>query len=262
MAYPPTVPPNSRANLTSMDSNHPSDHNAISNALTDIINELGANPSGGVSTVEQRFQAIEAADWVDQARIANNAVGYNELAALSVDTTKFVATQRPLIICTSTTRPAGSVAGQLIFETDKSRVRVFDGTNWLLVSGLMGGTWSGTGTVIANAANANLIHDTETLDTDSMGAVGSATVTVPETGTWAVALDLACTAGTPTAGLGTLVKITAGGVAWEMQMGNATESLVITVPIAAAGTIVCNITNGSGGSCTFSHGLYVRRVSA
>jgi hypothetical protein len=245
-----------------MDTNHAGDHNAVSNALTDIINELGSNPSGAVATVDQRFQTIEAADWVDQARIANNAVGYNELAALSVDHTKFVATQRPLIICTSSTRPAGSIAGQLIFETDKSRVRVFDGTNWLLVSGLMGGNWSGTGTSIANGGNANLSADTETLDTDAMSAVGSATVTVPEAGTWAVALDLSCTSGTPSAGLGTLAKITAGGTVYEMAVTSITESFAVTVPIAAAGTIVCNVLNATGGTCVYSHAVAVRRVSA
>lgn len=262
MAYPPTVPPNSRGNLTSMDTNHAGDHNAVSNALTDIINELGSNPSGAVATVDQRFQTIEAADWVDQARIANNAVGYNELAALSVDHTKFVATQRPLIICTSSSRPPGPIAGQLIFETDKSRVRVFDGANWLLVSGLMGGTWSGTGTSITNGSNANLVAATETLDTDAMSAVGSATVTVPESATWAITLDMTCTVGTPGAGLGTLAKITVGATVYEMSVTSITETFSITVPIAAAGTIVCNILNATGATCTYSHAVTVRWVSA
>src|SRR4051812_34536578 len=40
MAYPPPVPPANRTNATVMASNHPSDHNLISGALTDILNHI------------------------------------------------------------------------------------------------------------------------------------------------------------------------------------------------------------------------------
>lgn len=49
MAYPPTIPPNTRANTTPTFDNHPDDHNDISNALTDIVNVLGANPAGSAA---------------------------------------------------------------------------------------------------------------------------------------------------------------------------------------------------------------------
>lgn len=46
MAYPPTLPPATRVNTTPSFDNHPSDHNALVNALASIIAELGSNPSG------------------------------------------------------------------------------------------------------------------------------------------------------------------------------------------------------------------------
>jgi hypothetical protein len=59
--YPPTVPPTGRVNATPQVDLHPSDHNQISTALTDIVNELGGNPSGASATVEARFDALAAA---------------------------------------------------------------------------------------------------------------------------------------------------------------------------------------------------------
>lgn len=61
MAYPPSVPANTRSDSTPSASTHPSDHNAISNALTDIINELGGAPRGSHATVQARFTAHETA---------------------------------------------------------------------------------------------------------------------------------------------------------------------------------------------------------
>jgi len=58
MAYPPTIPPNSRADGTVTFTNHPSDHNATADALTDIVNELGADPKGGFADVAARISAM------------------------------------------------------------------------------------------------------------------------------------------------------------------------------------------------------------
>lgn len=41
MAWPPTIPPNTRANGTAQNNNHPSDHNAIADALTEIVDRIG-----------------------------------------------------------------------------------------------------------------------------------------------------------------------------------------------------------------------------
>ena len=51
MAYPPTVPSGTRINTTPQVNTHPQDHNEIHAALTDIINELGTNPSGDAATL-------------------------------------------------------------------------------------------------------------------------------------------------------------------------------------------------------------------
>jgi hypothetical protein len=59
MAYPPTIPPNNRTNTTPQADNHPSDHNQISRALSDIVNELGSNPSGAQGTVQTRVTNLE-----------------------------------------------------------------------------------------------------------------------------------------------------------------------------------------------------------
>jgi Microcystin-dependent protein len=42
MPYPPPVPPDTRTNATVSADNHPADHNAISVALTEIINHIAA----------------------------------------------------------------------------------------------------------------------------------------------------------------------------------------------------------------------------
>lgn len=46
MAYPPTPPPNTRANNTPMVDNHPGDHDLLANNITDLVAELGPKPAG------------------------------------------------------------------------------------------------------------------------------------------------------------------------------------------------------------------------
>ena len=55
MAYPPEVPPHTRSNTDPMVNNPPEDHNLISYALTDVLNELGGNPSGDHNNVTDRL---------------------------------------------------------------------------------------------------------------------------------------------------------------------------------------------------------------
>ena len=62
MTYPPSVPPNTRADNTPLPTNHIADHNDISNALTDIINELGSDPSGAAASLTARLDG--ATDYV------------------------------------------------------------------------------------------------------------------------------------------------------------------------------------------------------
>lgn len=55
MSYPPSVPPNTRTDATPLPTNHAADHNTISDALTDIINELGSDPSGAAASLTARL---------------------------------------------------------------------------------------------------------------------------------------------------------------------------------------------------------------
>ncbi|MET0579825.1 MAG: hypothetical protein ABW122_14300 [Ilumatobacteraceae bacterium] len=81
MPYPPAVPPNTRVNSTPQADAHPSDHNGIANALTDIVNELGANPRGTFPTVMARLDD-------DAANLAalTTKVGRIQVAAAAANT--------------------------------------------------------------------------------------------------------------------------------------------------------------------------------
>lgn len=65
MAYPPSVPPNNRTNGTATPTNHAGDHNDTSDALTDIIDELGSDPKGGYADVEARLDGTVANTIID-----------------------------------------------------------------------------------------------------------------------------------------------------------------------------------------------------
>jgi len=90
MAYPPTVPPNSRTDATPSVTNHPGDHNAISAAFTDIINELGADPSGTFPTVQARLDATKVVDfgWVTGGVGSQTAGGLYDLVFVDQGQTK------------------------------------------------------------------------------------------------------------------------------------------------------------------------------
>lgn len=58
MAYPPSVPAGTRINTTPQVNTHPTDHNTIHAALTDIINELGSNPSGDYADLTTNLAVV------------------------------------------------------------------------------------------------------------------------------------------------------------------------------------------------------------
>lgn len=68
MAYPATPPPAGRTDSTPLPTNHPDDHNLISAAITDIVNELGSNPKGSSASVTARLNAINALPSVQAGR--------------------------------------------------------------------------------------------------------------------------------------------------------------------------------------------------
>jgi microcystin-dependent protein len=62
MAYPATPPPDGRTDSTPLPTNHPTDHNLISAAITDIVNELGSDPKGNAASLTARLDEMDPAD--------------------------------------------------------------------------------------------------------------------------------------------------------------------------------------------------------
>ena len=81
MAYPPEVPPHTRSNTDPMVNNHPEDHNLISYALTDVLNELGNDPSGDHNNVTDRLNQSD----LDVNENAQTAKDYTDTEVGKVD---------------------------------------------------------------------------------------------------------------------------------------------------------------------------------
>lgn len=180
----------------------------------------------------------------------------NELARKAYVDTKMSAV-------TSTTRPSSPVNGQMILETDKKRVRVWDGSAWLLVSGAQHAGASNTGTVVANTVTATLTFATEDADTDTFFTAGGSTFTIPEAGTYAVTARLSRTAGTNfNAGFSSYAEIVTPGSANFRYLPASSDTVVGTVVrrFAASDTFTVTFTNNSGGSTTFNSVVTVQRV--
>lgn len=76
MVYPPSVPPNNRTNATVTEDNHPGDHNDVADALTDIITELGNDPKGSGSSVENRLDTMDTTIDAYQEFLADSQTPY------------------------------------------------------------------------------------------------------------------------------------------------------------------------------------------
>jgi len=164
--------------------------------------------------------------------------------------------------CLSSARPSTPATGAMIFETDKNRVRVYDGSNWLLVSGSMRVSASNTGTVVANATTSTLTFATENYDTDSFFTAGGSTFTVAEAGTYSVTVHMAKTAGNSfTTGFGCYGRVVAPSMTYRMSVSesdymNGSFSIYFT----AGQTFTIQFQNASGGSTTFDTTVTAIRV--
>jgi microcystin-dependent protein len=92
MAYPPTVPPNTRADNTPLPTNHADDHNDISNAFTDIINVLGSAPDGGEASLTALLDLIDPADKIIAVGGATAPTGWAICDGTAVSRTTYAAT--------------------------------------------------------------------------------------------------------------------------------------------------------------------------
>lgn len=170
----------------------------------------------------------------------------------------FGATAKPVVICTSSTRPSTPVDGQVIYETDKDRVLVYDGSGWTYVSGLVGATVSGSA-AIPNANTFNLAYSTETLDTDSMIAASGNTFTVPFSGTYALTIDVTAPSDM-NAGLGSNLILTAGTRTMDVRLWSTSSAVTLIVPLTASQTAKFQITNGTGASLTYTYETILRLI--
>lgn len=60
MAYPPGALAVDKVNATPAVDDHPNHHNAVANAVNDIVTELGTTPKGGSASLSARATAIES----------------------------------------------------------------------------------------------------------------------------------------------------------------------------------------------------------
>jgi hypothetical protein len=96
----------------------------------------GTALAGNVGTNDIADSAITtekiAAGAVVEADIANNAVTTSKIASGVVTQAHLHSTVSAVTICTSSTRPASPFTGQMIFETDTNKHRVWLGNAWSL----------------------------------------------------------------------------------------------------------------------------------
>jgi len=74
MAYPPPLPPTTRTDSTISAGNHAQDHNKLAAALRDVIEVLGADPSGGYASLSERLLAVVAGADPNAVQAFNDAL--------------------------------------------------------------------------------------------------------------------------------------------------------------------------------------------
>jgi hypothetical protein len=166
--------------------------------------------------------------------------------------------------CLSSARPGSPVAGQMIFETDKNRVRVYSGSAWLLVSGTQAVSASNTGQVVATGATGTLTFATKNYDTDSFFTAGGSTFTIPEDGTYAVTVKLTQTAGNNfVQGFGSYGLLVAPSGNYPLPPSTHYPTVLMesyVIPFSASNTFTVTFTNGSNAGITFDASVVVRRI--
>jgi hypothetical protein len=207
--------------------------------------------NGAITTAKLADDAVTSAKILNgtivSADLADGAVTVGKLAAGSVSNAKLAAGLVIPVVCTSSTRPS-SVAGMVIFETDTSRLRVYSGSAWLLVYGLMGVDATASFSSLSNGNTHTLTFQTENFDSDSMFTPNTTTFGIAENGTWAFTLDFNFTAGTPVGGFGTTLKLATSTRVFDVQVANNTDqSFSIVWPMASNHTFTVQIVNASGG---------------
>lgn len=132
-------------------------------AFTGIPTLPSTNPSVANHAVRKGY--VDSFFPVTSANIQDGTIVDGDIAAGTITYAKlslanslvagdFAAGAKPVVICTSTTRPSTPVNGQIIYETDTDRVLVYDGTGWIVV--LAQGTYtpSAGGTMVVGTGGS------------------------------------------------------------------------------------------------------------
>lgn len=221
------------------------------------------------STIEISGDTLQVKDsGITSAKIANGtivdadinasaAVSYSKLALTgSIVAGDMVSTLKPLVVCTSTTRPTAA-DGQLIYETDKDRIRIYNATSaaWELVQGQLGATVNGSITVSGTATD--LTYSAETYDPDGLIPASGSTFTLNETGTYSVTFTISC-ASSMAAGFGTKIEMISTGKTYSVYPIGLDHSITVTMPLSSSNTLKLRITNLTGGSLTYTYDTFLR----
>lgn len=184
---------------------------------------------------------------------ATAAIAYSKLnLAGTLVAADFAAAAKPIVICTSTTRPTtGVVEGQLIYETDTDRIYVATAATptWQLVHGEVAATGTRTaGLAIANGGSPTLTYTAET-DPDGLLSTGTGIFTAPHTGLYACTINVSVSSGSMADGFGS--TITLQNVGWRNQLLGSETTVSLITRIAATNTVTWQITNATGGTLTY-----------
>lgn len=180
------------------------------------------------------------------------AIAYSKLnLASSVAATDFASAVKPMVVCTSSTRPASPASPTMIYETDKDRIRVWDGTTWAYVAGngprvILSRS---TAQTIATGVTADITWPAE-IDVDAWHVASAAAITVGEAGIFAISWGLDVTATGGGIGNGYIATLTAGTKTYSVPyvpqgLGNTSVSGSTTLPLTASSTVKLSVTNGT-----------------
>ena len=156
---------------------------------------VGANNTVLVADSAQATGTKWAA--VDSTLLATGAVTSGKIGAAAIDSLSYFTTAtgangvRPTIVCTSATRPSATNAGQIIFETDTTRVLISNATTWHYVKPQTGtftiafsGSNQATGTVTFSStmSSAMVVASCQGIGATNAEAVALNVQTITTTG--------------------------------------------------------------------------------
>jgi len=135
MPWPPVIPPAGRLNTTPQLDNHPSDHNAISQALTDLVAQLNAVPWNNAALVNS-WVAFSAGNPALQYRKVGDMVQLRGLlkgGANGATITTLPTGYRPPQQLLAPSISGDGVACRLTFETSGIITATFSSLTYLVL---------------------------------------------------------------------------------------------------------------------------------